>query len=620
MSPTSLAVFQHDPLPSSEDHIRLVRFSSFSLSHPIRCSLTTSCLVPSPHYAAVSYTWGKLGGEREFIELNGKQFAVQKNLYEFLRALQAWREPRALWIDAICINQHRLQERNHQVHLMSTIFTKAAEVLVWLGPATDTSDEAMDFLRDRSSQHLELNEPKQGMIQEVVSGFSKAYQRAEKGLGQWSKYSPLGGLGVSKPSPTQELSHNAPSFSETFPLFQKRPGSSKARSQEDVKSHSGLGLGFWTGDTFDQAPTDYEMAAAQLPTIQPSSGSWTEVAELCRCEYWKRVWILQEVTLASKITIFCGSKRLPEVALTNAFSASDDNFWRSVDLRRRNGFPATPDTTMVDLRYSFAAQVLSSRKGKEPRTLVELLFQYQDSKCHDVRDKVFALLSLASDCTSESAIRADYGWDPIRLFFEVMSFCQPRNTTQFAVLLQNLLEIEPERPPRNFAQKMVRERLLSAGRQAPMIPIWASSTGALGICRLVDEMGRPFTSEVKCFEYPTQRAETTWDDNNRQVQSRHYVWFTKAATAKSGDRVYHLAGCPLAFIFREAERQLIFVGLAVLKKHQHWEVAQSLLQDLYVPESLPALSRSRLEREKPMANILVDYPTLIHSNLVLSAD
>ena len=94
------------------------------------------------------------------------------------------------------------------------------------------------------------------------------------------------------------------------------------------------------------------------------------------------------------------------------------------------------------------------------------------------------------------------------------------------------------------------------------------------------------------------------------------MWFTNSA-AKSGDQVYHLAGCPLAFIFRETQKQLFFVGLAVLKKYQHWEMAQKLLQDLYGPKSLPALSRSKLEREKPMANIIVDYPTLIPS-LILS--
>ena len=579
MSISQVSGFRHDPLPSSEDHIRLLRLSSFALSDPIQCSLAVSCLVPEPHYVAVSYTWGKLGDEKELIELNGKQFAVQKNLYKFLRALQAWHEPRACWIDAICINQNRLQERNHQVGLMSTIYTRAAEVLVWLGPATDTSDEAMDFLRDRSSLQLEPTKPKQVLVKNDVTG-------------QLSR-----------------TAYNPPSFPE------KNLGS-KSRLQEDNKSHSKVLLRYPVGD---ELRVDHELqhsvVAEQLLTIQPNSASWTKVAELCRCEYWKRVWILQEVTLARKITFFCGSKRVSEIALANAFSASDNNFVESVRLRRRYGMAATPDTTMIDLRYSSAAQVLSSRRGKEPRTLSELLFQYQDSKCYDVRDKVFALLSLASDCTSESAIRADYSWDPIRLFFEVMSFCQPRNTIQFAVLLQALLEIEPGKPPRDFARKMVCERLLSAGNQVPMISIWAASTGILGSCKLVNELGKPFAPIMKCFEYPTQRPETTWG-GERKYRSRAFMWFTKAA-AKSGDRVYHLAGCPLAFIFRETNWQLTFVGLAVLKRYKHWEVAQDLLQDLYAPESLPALSTSDVEREKPMAKILVDYPTLLHA-LILS--
>lgn len=36
-------------------------------------------------------------------------------------------------MDAICINQSDIEERNHQVKLMAYIFSRAKEVLVWLG-------------------------------------------------------------------------------------------------------------------------------------------------------------------------------------------------------------------------------------------------------------------------------------------------------------------------------------------------------------------------------------------------------------------------------------------------------------------------------------------------------
>ncbi len=38
-----------------------------------------------------------------------------------------------VWIDAICINQNDVLEKNHQVAMMGEVYSGAAEVLVWLG-------------------------------------------------------------------------------------------------------------------------------------------------------------------------------------------------------------------------------------------------------------------------------------------------------------------------------------------------------------------------------------------------------------------------------------------------------------------------------------------------------
>ncbi|EKG16420.1 hypothetical protein MPH_06389 [Macrophomina phaseolina MS6] len=46
---------------------------------------------------------------------------------------------RILWVDAICINQDDLEERAAQVKIMSRIYDKALEVLVWLGEGLDNA-------------------------------------------------------------------------------------------------------------------------------------------------------------------------------------------------------------------------------------------------------------------------------------------------------------------------------------------------------------------------------------------------------------------------------------------------------------------------------------------------
>ena len=58
---------------------------------------------------------------------------IRQNLWLALVNLRDPQQERVLWIDAICINQMDLEERNHQVKLMAYIFARAQEVLVWLG-------------------------------------------------------------------------------------------------------------------------------------------------------------------------------------------------------------------------------------------------------------------------------------------------------------------------------------------------------------------------------------------------------------------------------------------------------------------------------------------------------
>ena len=52
------------------------------------------------------------------------------------------------WIDAICIDQSNIQERNHQVQNMRTIYSEAQSVLIWLGKAEEGPEiaEAIDLI------------------------------------------------------------------------------------------------------------------------------------------------------------------------------------------------------------------------------------------------------------------------------------------------------------------------------------------------------------------------------------------------------------------------------------------------------------------------------------------
>lgn len=57
-------------------------------------------------------------------------------------------------MDAICINQRNLKERNHQVQQMRAIYSKAALVLVWFSASNEKSDAAMDYLEGQTDVAL----------------------------------------------------------------------------------------------------------------------------------------------------------------------------------------------------------------------------------------------------------------------------------------------------------------------------------------------------------------------------------------------------------------------------------------------------------------------------------
>ncbi|PMD54939.1 uncharacterized protein K444DRAFT_617389 [Hyaloscypha bicolor E] len=55
-------------------------------------------------------------------------------------------EPRTLWIDALCINQEDLKEREEQVGQMRLVYNSARRVLVWLGEEDQNSGAAMSLI------------------------------------------------------------------------------------------------------------------------------------------------------------------------------------------------------------------------------------------------------------------------------------------------------------------------------------------------------------------------------------------------------------------------------------------------------------------------------------------
>jgi hypothetical protein len=138
-----LPAHNHTLLNDSKRSIRLLKLHIGSGYGPLRCTLSQHDLDDTPQYVALSYTWDR-GLGRKHIECNGMDLEIGENLWQFLfefrkkqvlrqLSVDATAEIHYLWIDAICIDQSSLAERNHQVALMRVVYTKADSVIVWLG-------------------------------------------------------------------------------------------------------------------------------------------------------------------------------------------------------------------------------------------------------------------------------------------------------------------------------------------------------------------------------------------------------------------------------------------------------------------------------------------------------
>ena len=102
-------------------------------------------------YDALSYCWGSADDRTQILVGDSREtLDVTHNLAEALSHLREPDypdEPRYLWVDAICVNQGDLQERCSQVKRMADIFQAAYRKIVWLGPGTLKSTEAMKILQ-----------------------------------------------------------------------------------------------------------------------------------------------------------------------------------------------------------------------------------------------------------------------------------------------------------------------------------------------------------------------------------------------------------------------------------------------------------------------------------------
>ncbi|KAH4412081.1 hypothetical protein HBH92_107130 [Parastagonospora nodorum] len=113
------------------------------------CQLITVEFGKAPPYVALSYTWANEGGDADltrYIIIRSEEETrnggllhttdinevvhITMNCEAALRQTRNASNTEFVWIDAICIDQNRISERNYQVSIMDRIYTRAESVEV----------------------------------------------------------------------------------------------------------------------------------------------------------------------------------------------------------------------------------------------------------------------------------------------------------------------------------------------------------------------------------------------------------------------------------------------------------------------------------------------------------
>jgi hypothetical protein len=161
-----MQALRYDPLKGP--NIRLITIDPVMHDGKLKITMEQAPLTNKLDFHVLSYVWGDPTNKKT-INVNGRRLDVTQNLYDFLETTRQhetsfmshhrhldYRKlytesaqpvagssggkvtgpttmPMRFWVDAICINQNDLNEKNEQVPRMGDIYSMASRVWIWIG-------------------------------------------------------------------------------------------------------------------------------------------------------------------------------------------------------------------------------------------------------------------------------------------------------------------------------------------------------------------------------------------------------------------------------------------------------------------------------------------------------
>ncbi|KAM5349203.1 hypothetical protein ACJ41O_009026 [Fusarium nematophilum] len=168
-------------------------------------------------------------------------------------------------------------------------------------------------------------------------------------------------------------------------------------------------------------------ALVSIINDQKRGRHWNALVDLFERDYWRRLWVVQEIFHARKVTVLCGNSAHPwEVYLeaSELLRACKEDLTRGFHLEQgRQALSknwVTYSACLVDLGPSTLRSLHSLHTAGEA-DLFSCLLLCADKSCRDPRDKLYALLGILSE-SDRSQFHVNYKLDPRDVYIDIVDY------------------------------------------------------------------------------------------------------------------------------------------------------------------------------------------------------
>ncbi|PKS12979.1 hypothetical protein jhhlp_000320 [Lomentospora prolificans] len=207
----------------------------------------------------------------------------------------------------------------------------------------------------------------------------------------------------------------------------------------------------WLDEDIDEASPAFTKlstlnAQSTIQDLGDTPDFWDPVVKIFQNAYWKRVWIQQEISNASVISVHCKATVLEAATLVHYLRLCNEMQLSNVMQSTWWDWGTKKPTVILPDKFGSSnpeAATKGSTLSTEDLDLLYTLQNVNSLNCTDDRDRVYGIMFLAKDFT-EGDLEVDYSFSVARVYAEVAkSLIHKYGSTRF-LLFANLHQSEKQ--------------------------------------------------------------------------------------------------------------------------------------------------------------------------------